>query len=75
MENEYYRLISEYNENLERYGKNSVSRAIENINNKIIKPALQESGKNVLQDLLTQLGKTTNTKINEKYSDTIKNKY
>lgn len=75
MENEYYTLISEYNKNLERYGKNSASRAMKNIKNKIIKPALQESGKNVLQDLLTQLGKTTNTKINEKYSDIIKNKY
>lgn len=72
LENEYFRLRSEYDRHKAEVGKNKATQIMNKIGRKVLEPAVTEASKNVLQDLLTNLGKTTNVEINKKYRDVLK---
>lgn len=75
LENEYYRSLDEYtkhNQQVKENGKNTTSKIISAIGTKVIKPAMTNAGKDVLQDLLTKIGQTTNDQINKSYKDAFK---
>lgn len=75
LENEYYRSLDEYtkhNQQVKENGKTATSKIISTIGTKVIKPAMTNAGKDVLQDLLTKIGQTTNDQINKSYKDAFK---
>lgn len=72
LENEYYRSLDEYTKHKQQVkenGKTATSKIISTIGTKVMKPAMTNAGKDVLQDLLTKIGQTTNDQINKSYKD------
>ena len=72
LENEYFRLKSEYDRNKAEAGKSSVSKVIDKIGKRILEPAATEATKAVLQDLLTKVGRTANTQIDNAFREQLK---
>ena len=66
LENDYNRLIREYNQN-----KRTATNTIKKMSKTVLEPALIGASKNVVQDLLTRIGKTTNIEINNMYKNSI----
>ena len=67
LENEYNRTIREYNQN-----KRTATNTIKKMSKTVLEPALTNASKNVVEDLLTKIGKTMNYEINESFKKSFK---
>lgn len=72
LENQYTALRRVYDRNKMEYGKKTSTKVLDKIGKTILEPSLINSSKNVVGDLITKLGKSTNTAINQGYQELLK---
>ena len=72
LENQYTALRRVYDRNKMEYGKKTSAKILDKIGKTILEPSLINSSKNVVGDLITKLGRSTNTAINQGYQELLK---
>lgn len=72
LENQYTNLKRTYDRNKIAAGKSKSNNVLDRIGKSVLEPSLINSSKNIITDLLTKLGKSTNTAIEQGYQNLFK---